>query len=111
MNMLRRCVQLFLVVLLICPAVWAKPKVRVFNAPSDRVFQAALKAAREHHVIQYMDEKNLNFSFHTGTSATSWGFDCSVSVEPAGTGKSKLIPRPENPRPIIRLGRWRPHRR
>jgi hypothetical protein len=68
----------------------AKPKTKVFNAPAERVFEAAHKVAREHHRISYVDEKRMTLQFHTGTSMSSWGFDCNASVEPIGNGKARL---------------------
>ncbi len=79
-------------VLFLLPAtIRAEPKTRVFNlAPADRVFEAAHKVARQHHTISYVDEKHLTLAFHTGTSMSSWGFDCNASVEAIEGGKARL---------------------
>lgn len=91
LNMLRRCSRCFVALLVITPAAWvAKPKPQVFDAPPDRVFQAALKAAREHYTIKYADEKNLYLTFHAIPTFTYPAYECTASVEPAGEGKSKL---------------------
>ena len=59
----------------------AKPKERVFDAPADQLFQAALTVAREHHVVTYVDKASLTFTFSSGVSLTSWGFVANVSVK------------------------------
>jgi len=69
----------------------AKPKEKVYNNTPQEVFQAALRTARERHVITYVDEKNLMLTFETGTSAFSYGFNANASVEQMEDGKSKLI--------------------
>jgi hypothetical protein len=78
--------------LCLCPiAANAKPKIKVYkNGPQD-VFQAAMRTARERHVVTYVDEKNLMFTFQTGTSMLSYGFIANASVEQQPDGTSKLI--------------------
>jgi hypothetical protein len=80
-----------LAVMFICPGLFAKPKEKVYNNTPQEVFQAALRAARERHVVTYVDEKNLMVTFETGTSAFSYGFNANASVEQEADGKSKLI--------------------
>jgi hypothetical protein len=70
---------------------WAKPKEKKFDYPARAVFRAALSAARTHHVVTYVDEKHMLFTFETGTSATSYGFVCNASVEAASERKSRLV--------------------
>lgn len=72
-------------------AAYAKPKEKIYkNTPAD-IFQAALRSAREEHVVTYVDEKNLMMTFETGVSALSYGFVANASVEPLPDGSSKLI--------------------
>lgn len=81
------CITLFIVF----PAILlAKPKTKVYNNTPSQVFDAALRTARERHVVTFTDEKNLMFTFQTGTSAFSYGFIANASVEPDGD-KTKLI--------------------
>jgi hypothetical protein len=81
----------FLVSCLFPLTAFAKPKEKIYkNAPAD-VFQAALRCAREEHVVTYVDEKNLMLTFETGVSALSYGFVANASVEPLPDGSSKLL--------------------
>jgi hypothetical protein len=82
----------FLVVLglmLLMPTMLAaKPKKKAYgNSPQD-VFRAALKTARDRHVVTFVDEQNLIFTFSTGASAFSSGFIANATVEPAKDGGS-----------------------
>src|SRR5262249_18424655 len=54
-------------------------------------FQAALRTARERHVVTYVDTKTLMMTFETGRSFTSEGFVANASVEPEGENKATLI--------------------
>lgn len=74
-----------------CAGLFAKPKEKVFNNNPQEVFQAALRTARERHVVTFVDEKNLMLTFETGTSGFSYGFNANASVEQMEDGKSKLI--------------------
>src|ERR1039457_4999404 len=69
----------------------AKPKQRTYNNSSDQVFQAALRTARERHVVTYVDDKHYMLTFESGTSWTSYGFNANASVEAEGDGKATLI--------------------
>jgi len=69
----------------------AKPKVKIYKNGPQEVFQAALRTARERHVVTYVDEKNLMFTFQTGTSMLSYGFIANASVEQEPDGTSKVI--------------------
>jgi hypothetical protein len=69
----------------------AEPKKKVYNNSPDQVFNAALRTARERHVVTYVDEKTMMFTFETGRSLTSKGFVANASVEPEGDSKSTLI--------------------
>jgi hypothetical protein len=70
---------------------FAKPKEKVYNNTPHDVFQAALRTARERHVVTFVDEKNLMFTFETGVSALSYGFVSNASVEQLPDKTSKLV--------------------
>ncbi|MHB8638782.1 MAG: PEGA domain-containing protein, partial [Candidatus Acidiferrales bacterium] len=80
----------FLVVMLPVSA-FAKPKEKKYNNSAHDVFEAALKTARERHVVTYVDEKNLMFTFETGTSLTSYGFVANATIQPSGDNECTLI--------------------
>lgn len=89
--MLKRSALFVLTLAVMLPVtVFAKPKTKVYNNTPDEVFQAALKTARERHVVTFTDEKNLMFTFQTGTSAFSYGFVANASVDPEGANQAKL---------------------
>ncbi len=69
----------------------AKPKKKTYNNSPEQVFLAALRTARERHVVNYVNEKMLMFTFETGRSFASEGFVANASVEPEGTDKATLI--------------------
>jgi hypothetical protein len=69
----------------------AKPKKKTYNNSSDQLFTAALRTARERHVVTYVSEKELMFTFETGRSFTSEGFVANASIEPEGENKATLI--------------------
>jgi hypothetical protein len=69
----------------------AKPKKKTYNNTPQEVFQAALRTARERHVVTYVDEKNLMLTFETGTSGFSYGFVANASIEPETDGKATLV--------------------
>jgi len=83
----------FIVSLAVLLAVYAQaePKKKIYNNSADQVFKAALRTARERHVVTYVDEKTLMFTFETGRSITSQGFVANASVEPEGDDKATLI--------------------
>lgn len=80
-----------LAVLLYSAPAFAKPKKKTFNNPADQVFTAALRTARERHVVTYVDEKQLLMTFQTGMSFWSYGFVANASVEPEGENRATLI--------------------
>jgi len=88
---MRKAFLIVLAITLLLPSLAAaKPKKKTYgNAPQD-VFQAALKTARDRHVVTFVDEKNLLFTFSTGASAFSQGFVANASIEPAANGGSTL---------------------
>ncbi len=69
----------------------AKPKTKTFDNPPQQVFDAALRTARERHVVTFVDDKHLMLTFETGVSALSYGFVANASVEAEPDGKSTLI--------------------
>ena len=69
----------------------AKPKKKTYNNSPEQVFLAALRTARERHVVNYVNEKMLMFTFETGHSFASEGFVANAAVEPEGTDKATLI--------------------
>jgi hypothetical protein len=83
---------LFVLVAMLVPVcAQAKPKKKTYNNSSEQLFTAALRTARERHVVTYVNEKMLMFTFETGRSFTSEGFVANASVEPEGTDKATLI--------------------
>jgi hypothetical protein len=85
-----RCLLIF-VALLLPIVAQAEPKKKTYNNSADQVFQAALRTARERHVVTFVDEKTLMFTFETGRSVTSEGFVANASVEPEGDSSATLI--------------------
>jgi len=87
--------KLFLLVfalgLIIPSCLFGKPKRKSYNNSAEQVFDAALRTARERHVVTYVDEKHLMFTFETGKSALSYGFVANASVEPESESKSALL--------------------
>jgi hypothetical protein len=79
------------VTLLFPPTAQAEPKKKLYNNSSEQVFKAALRTARERHVVTFVDEKTLMFTFETGRSFSSEGFVANASVEPEGDDKATLI--------------------
>ena len=85
----------FLLVLACCllavTPLLAKPKKKSFNNTPREVFDAALRTARERHVVSYVDEKNLMMTFQTGVTMLSYGFVANASVESEGDNKATLV--------------------
>jgi hypothetical protein len=77
--------------ILVPVAAHAKPKKKTYNNSSEQLFTAALRTARERHVVTYVNEKELMFTFETGRSFTSEGFVANASIEPEGEGKATLV--------------------
>ncbi len=71
--------------------VFGKPKRKEYNNPAAQVFDAALRTARERHVVTYVDDKHLMFTFETGQSFFADGFLANASVEPVTETKSALL--------------------
>lgn len=86
-----RILVLALALLLLPVCVQAKPKKKPYNNSAEQVFAAALRTARERHVVTYVNEKMLMFTFETGRSFASEGFVANAAVEADGENKSTLI--------------------
>jgi hypothetical protein len=91
-NLLKRLglAALLIGILFSIPA-YAKPKKKSYNNSPEQVFAAALRTARERHVVTYVDEKQLMFAFETGRSMMSQGFVANASVEPERDGNATLV--------------------
>ena len=85
-----------LIGLLLSTAAYAKPKKKTYNNSPEQVFTAALRTARERHVVTYVDEKQLMFAFETGRSMMSQGFVANASVEPERDGNATLVVNVQN---------------
>lgn len=90
-SILSRFILLIVAGMLLPVCAHAKPKKKTYNNSSEQLFTAALRTARERHVVTYVNEKMLMFTFETGRSFTSDGFVANASVEPEGENKATLI--------------------
>jgi hypothetical protein len=92
---MRRCASrltaIATIALLLSVFAQAEPKKKTYNNSADQVFNAALRTARERHVVTFVDEKTMMFTFETGRSLTSEGFVANASVEPEADNKATLI--------------------
>jgi len=88
--MFKRCFALCLILVVCIPAL-AQPKKKTYDNSADDVFNAALRTARERHVVTYVNEKVLMFTFETGHSFFTKGFVANASVEPQGANQATLI--------------------
>jgi len=94
-KVMRRCASrltaIATIALLLSVFAQAEPKKKTYNNSADQVFNAALRTARERHVVTFVDEKTMMFTFETGRSLTSEGFVANASVEPEADNKATLI--------------------
>lgn len=88
--MLKRLLVVALLFTLCLPA-FAKPKKKLYNNSSTDLFAAALRTARERHVVTYVDAKMLMFTFETGHSVFSKGFVANASIEPQAEDRAVLV--------------------
>ena len=88
--MLKRFLVVVLLLTLCLPA-FAKPKKKLYNNSSTELFAAALRTARERHVVTYVDAKMLMFTFQTGRSVLSKGFVANASIEPQADDRAVLV--------------------
>lgn len=89
--MTKKCASVLAFVFVLTLSAYAKPKKKTYNNSADQVFQAALRTARERHVVTFVDAKQLMVTFETGRSFASDGFVANASVEPEGENKATLI--------------------
>lgn len=75
----------------VCLPVLAKPKKKMYGNGATDLFTAAVRTARERHVVTYVDEKMLMFTFQTGRSFFSRGFVANASIEPQDENRAILI--------------------
>ncbi|HEV3036378.1 MAG TPA: PEGA domain-containing protein [Candidatus Angelobacter sp.] len=84
-------VVIFLMVFALCLPALAKPKKKNYDNSATDVFDAALRTARERHVVTYVNEKMLMLTFETGQSLLSEGFVANASVEALADNRCTLI--------------------
>lgn len=75
----------------VCLPVLAKPKKKMYGNGATDLFTAAVRTARERHVVTYVDEKMLMFTFQTGRSFFSRGFVANASIEPQDENRAILV--------------------
>ncbi len=88
--MLKRLAVSFLLLAVAAPLL-AKPKKKLYDNSAVELFTAALRTARERHVVTYVDEKMLMFTFSTGRSVFSQGFIANASIEPQNEKSAILV--------------------
>jgi len=88
--MLKRLLVISLLFAVFLP-VLAKPKKKMYGNGATDLFTAAVRTARERHVVTYVDEKMLMFTFQTGRSFFSRGFVANASIEPQDDNRATLI--------------------
>ena len=88
--MLKRLLVVGLLFAVCLPAL-AKPKKKLYENGATDLFTAALRTARERHVVTYVDEKMLMFTFQTGHSFFTKGFVANASIEPQADSRATLI--------------------
>jgi hypothetical protein len=84
-------VVVFLMAFALCLPALAKPKKKNYENSATDVFDAALRTARERHVVTYVNEKMLMLTFETGQSLLSEGFVANASVEALADNRCTLI--------------------
>jgi hypothetical protein len=89
--MMKKASFTLVLMFLITLSAYAKPKKKTYNNSADQVFQAALRTARERHVVTFVDAKTLMVTFETGKSFASDGFVANASVEPEAENRATLI--------------------
>lgn len=66
---------------------WKKHTVR---AMPDATFNAALKVISQHHEIRESNKGLHIIRFHVGTTAWSWGYNVTASIEPFGSDSAEI---------------------
>lgn len=90
-HVMSRFLLLAVVAMVLPVCSYAKPKKKTYNNSAEQLFAASLRTARERHVVTYVNEKMLMFTFETGRSVMSEGFVANASVEPEGEKSATLI--------------------
>ena len=88
-----RFLAIFLFLASIVPAQEAAPdwSKRTFPAQADQVFAAALTSiAAQHHEVKSKDDSNRVVTFHVGVTASLWGYNMILKVEPAESNASNV---------------------
>lgn len=88
---MKKAVIIILLAAIFPLTLYAKPKKKTYNNSSEQLFAAALRTARERHVVTFVDSKQLMFTFQTGMSVWSYGFIANASIEPEGEERATLI--------------------
>jgi hypothetical protein len=88
--MLKRTLLIAIIIAVCLPAL-AKPKKKTYDNAAADLFTAALRTARERHVVTYVDEKMLMFTFETGHSFFTKGFIANASIEPQSDQSATLV--------------------
>jgi hypothetical protein len=88
--MLKRSL-LIAIIFTVCLPALAKPKKKTYDNAAADLFTAALRTARERHVVTYVDEKMLMFTFETGHSFFTKGFIANASIEPQSDQSATLV--------------------
>ncbi|MBZ5513903.1 MAG: hypothetical protein LAN62_03480 [Acidobacteriia bacterium] len=80
-----------LVILLLTPFLFGKDDWRRegFTVPASQVYQAAKRVISQHHELKASDDERMILRFHVGTTAWSWGYNISMTVEATGERTSE----------------------
>jgi hypothetical protein len=65
-------------------------KTKVFDAPYDKVWDAAIASANENFVIEHSEKESGILNFHSGMSMASNGFRCGVVITKMDDGKVRV---------------------
>jgi hypothetical protein len=66
---------------------WKKHTVR---ASPEATFDAALKVIAQHHEVKGSNKGLHIIRFHVGTTARSWGYNMTASIEPFGRDSAEI---------------------
>jgi len=81
---------LALAICLAVPPTSYAAKDRLFNVPSDVLFESAVKIAARDYKLDYANSEKLTFTFRTGASAASFGLNVTAVVQQLGPNQSRL---------------------
>lgn len=65
-------------------------KTKVFDAPYEKVWEAAIASANANFVIEHSEKESGILNFHSGMSMASNGFRCGVVVTKTDDGKVRV---------------------